>query len=59
MTVVITRTQHTASDLRRQAARVLGPAVARRLPALALVLDGQPREAAARAAGMDRQTLRD
>ena len=34
-------------------------AVVRRLLALALILDGQTREDAARLAGMDRQTLRD
>lgn len=59
MTVSITRTEHTAADLRRLAARSDDAAVARRLLALALVLDGHKREDAARLAGMDRQTLRD
>ena len=59
MTVAVTRTEHTAAELRRQAAGVDDAAVARRLLALALVLDGHKREDAARLAGMDRQTLRD
>lgn len=57
MTVGITRTEHTAADLRRAAAGSDDAAVTRRL--LALVLDGRQREDAARLAGMDRQTLRD
>lgn len=59
MTVAITRMEHTAAELRRHAARSDDAAVARRLLALALALDGHKREDAARAAGMDRQTLRD
>ena len=59
MTVAITRTEHTAAALRRYAASSADAAVARRLLALALVLDGHKREDAARAAGMDRQTLCD
>ncbi len=59
MTVSVTRTQHTAADLRRQAAGTGDAGVARRLLALALVLDGHKRADAARLAGMDRQTLRD
>lgn len=59
MTVAITRTEHTAAELRRQAAQAADTAVARRLLALALVLDGYKRAEAARAAGMDRQTLCD
>ena len=59
MTVGITRTEHTAADLRGLAALSDDAAVTRRLLALALVLDGHKREAAARLAGMDRQTLRD
>ena len=59
MTVAITRMEHTAADLRRYAACTADASVARRLLALALVLDGHNREGAARAAGMDRQTLRD
>ena len=59
MTVSVTRTGHTAPDLRRLAAETTDAAVVRRLLALALVLDGCKREDAARLAGMDRQTLRD
>ena len=59
MTVAITRTEHTATALRRHAACSVDASVARRLLALALVLDGHKRADAARAAGMDRQTLRD
>jgi transposase len=59
MTVAITRTEHTAATLRRHAACSADASVARRLLALALILDGHKRADAARAAGMDRQTLRD
>jgi len=59
MTVAVMRTEHTASDLRRQVAGTGDAAVARRLLALALVVDGRKRADAARLAGMDRQTLRD
>ena len=59
MTVAITRLEHSASELRVLAAAASDVAVARRLLALAMVLDGRKREDAARAAGMDRQTLRD
>jgi transposase len=57
--VRITRTELDAAGL-RDAARWAGDvASARRMLGLALVLEGQPRAAAARATGMDRQTLRD
>ena len=59
MTVAITRMEHTAAALRRYAACSADASVARRLLALALVLDGHKREDAARATGMDRQTLCD
>jgi transposase len=59
MTVLITRMERTAADLRRDAVQSPDVAVARRLLALALILDGHTREDAARSAGMDRQTLRD
>ena len=59
MTIAITRRELGAGELRREARRCRDAAVARRMLALALVLAGHPREAAARAAGMDRQTLRD
>lgn len=48
-----------ANDLRRHAARAKDAAQARRLLALAAVLDGMNRTEAARIGGMDRQTLRD
>src|SRR3712207_4768134 len=47
------------AELRRLAKAERDPRVARRLLAIAGALDGLPREAAARLAGMDRQTLRD
>ena len=59
MTVAVTRTEHTAADLRRLAGQSGDAAVARRLLGLALVLDGCKRADAARLAGMDRQALRD
>lgn len=57
--VEITRTEHSAADLRAFAVKIKDAAVVRRLLALALVLEGHSREAAARTNGMDRQTLRD
>jgi transposase len=57
--VAITRTDLDASGLRRAAARERDAAAARRMLALALVLEGASRADAARMAGMDRQTLRD
>ena len=59
MTVAITRMEHTATMLRRHAACSANASVARRLLALALILDGHKRADAARMAGMDRQTLCD
>ena len=57
MTIAITRHESGAGDLRREAARCRDARAARRMLALALVLEGSSREEAARAAGMDRQTL--
>ena len=57
--VAITRTDHTAAALRRLAARSDDVDQARRLLAIAMILDGATRADAARQAGMDRQTLRD
>src|SRR3954452_7457562 len=57
MTVGITRHELGAGDLRREARRCRDGAASRRM--LALVLEGASREEAARAAGVDRQTLRD
>jgi transposase len=59
MSVKITRTDLTAGELRREASREANAAAARRMLALALVLEGQRRADAARQCGMDRQTLRD
>jgi transposase len=53
------RTDVEAAELRRLARLEAGVRVASRLLGLANVLDGMGREAAARAAGMDRQALRD
>ncbi len=57
--VKITRADHTAEGLRGLAAKATDGAQVRRLLALALILDGHSREAAAEKSGMDRQTLRD
>lgn len=57
--VRIIREEHTADQLRLEARRSKDSAAARRMLALALVLDGASRAVAAQAAGMDRQTLRD
>ncbi len=59
MALAITRSDHSADDLRAAARRTKDNRQARRLLALAMVLDGVSRTAAARAAGMDRQTLPD
>src|SRR5438270_10688039 len=59
MTVAVTRKEPGAVGLRREARRCRDTAASRRMLALALVLEGASREEAARAAGMDRQTLRD
>src|SRR3954470_12638230 len=59
MTVAITRRELDAGGLRRGAGRCRDARAARRMLALALVLEGASREEAARAAGMDRPTLRD
>ena len=57
--VVITRNDHTPAELRASAAKSNDAAKARRLLAIAMVLEGTSRLDAARQAGMDRQTLRD
>jgi transposase len=59
MSIAITRTEHGPSDLRAAAARARDADAARRMLALALVLEGWSRTAAAASCGMDRQTLRD
>src|SRR5919202_6962213 len=59
MAVALTREGLPAADPRREAARSRDANAARRMLAIALVLDGRSREDAAEACGMDRQTLRD
>src|SRR3954453_12993523 len=59
MTVAIPRKELGAAGPRREARRCRDPAASRRMLALALVLEGASRAEAARAAGMDRQTLPD
>jgi transposase len=57
--IKITRTDLDAAGFRRAARRAGSVAAARRMLALALVMEGVSRTEAAQAAGMDRQTLRD
>ncbi len=57
--VAITRDDLDSAGLRAAAAGTRDVRQARRLLALAMVLDGHPRRLAAQAGGMDRQTLRD
>jgi len=57
--VSITRLDLTASELRKAASGEKDGAAARRILALALVLDGLDRKMAAETCGMNRQTLRD
>lgn len=59
MAVAVTRADYTAVELRRLAAGHRDASAARRMLALALVLEGSPRAVAAETCGMDRQTLRD
>jgi transposase len=58
-TAIAVRTDYSSKDLRRLAGRVKNAGQARRLLAIAAVLDGGSRDEAARIGGMDRQTLRD
>jgi hypothetical protein len=51
------RTDYTAGEVRRFAQRAKDAAQARRLLAIAAVLEGASREEAAKIGGMDRQTL--
>jgi putative transposase len=57
--VRITRVDLTAAELRAAAGREKNGSAARRMLALAMVLDGADRKSAAETCGMDRQTLRD
>ena len=57
--VEITRRDMSASELRWAAGKTSSAKQARRILAIAMVLDGHDRTLAAQAGGMDRQTLRD
>ena len=57
--IAITRRELTASQLRAAAGKTKDARAARRMLAIALVLEGVDRRAAAETCGMDRQTLRD
>lgn len=57
--IEITRRDLSISQLRAEAARTADAKQARRILAIAMVLDGHSRLLAAQAGGMDRQTLRD
>lgn len=57
--LAITRTEMDAAALRRAASRCRDGAASRRMLAIALVVEGKSWAEAARASGMDRQTLRD
>jgi len=59
MAIEITRQELTAAELRAAAGKVKDSRAARRMLAIALVLDGADRTTAAMTCGMDRQTLRD
>jgi transposase len=59
MTVRIARLDLTASDLRRETSRTKDADAARRMLAIALLLEGHGHEQAACHSGMERQTLRD
>jgi transposase len=59
MTVKITRLELAPVELRGEAAGTKDAGAVRRMLAIALLLEGEGRELAARQSGMDRQTLRD
>ena len=59
MTVAITCLDLSPAELRQTAARTQDAKVARRILAIALVLEGSSRADAAQSCAMDRQTLRD
>jgi transposase len=59
LAVALTRSELTPAQLRSAACASEEPAQVRRLLAIALVLEGVPRQQAAEQCGMDRQTLRD
>src|SRR5262245_30687866 len=58
-TAIAVRTDYSSEELRRLAVRVKDAGQARRLLAMAAVLDGASRQEAAKIGGMDRQILRD
>ena len=57
--VPITRLDLSAVNLRGLSKKQKNPLIVRRMLAIALVLEGVDRQTAAKACGMDRQTLRD
>ncbi len=57
--IAITRRELTAAELRAAAGRTKDARAARRMLAIALVVEGADRTTAAQTCGMDRQTLRD
>lgn len=59
MAVAITRQDVSVGNLRHEAGRTRDAKAARRMLAIACVMEGQSREDAAETCGMDRQTLRD
>jgi transposase len=59
MAVAVTRTELSVAELRAAARRAASTRQGLRILAIALVLEGHGRRAAAQACGMDRQTLRD
>ena len=59
MAIAIVRSELDAAGLRQAAGRSRDANAARRMLALALVMEGASRTAAARCCGMDRQSLRD
>ena len=58
MAVAITQQDVAVGDLRREAGRTWDAKAARRMLAIACVMEGQAREDAAETCGMDRQALR-
>ena len=56
---IAVKTGYSGAEVRRLAKRTKDAAQARRLLAVAAILDGASREEAAKTGGMDRQTLRD
>jgi transposase len=59
MAIQIARLEHSPAELRHKARVASDPYQARRLLAIASILEGASRTDAARSAGMERQTLRD